>query len=52
MFTLFLLFSIPNINPAIFQRFAIGENIYQVKKAFAYASLLLALILISMSWIA
>ena len=52
MFTLFLLFSIPDINPAIFQRFAIGENVDQVKKAFAYASLLLALILISMSWIA
>ena len=51
MFTLFLLFSIPDINPAIFQRFAIGKNVDQVKKAFAYSSLLLALILISMSWI-
>lgn len=51
MLSLFLLFSIPDINPPIFQRFSIGRDVQQVKKAFAYASFLLAVILIGMSWI-
>lgn len=51
MLALFLLFAIPDINPAIFQRFAIGQNVEQVRRAFAYAALLVALILIAMSWI-
>ena len=51
MISLFVLFSIPDLSPPIFQRFSIGRNVEQVRKAFAYSALLIALILISMSWI-
>ena len=51
MLALFLLFAIPDINPPIFQRFAIGKDVAQVRRAFAYSALIIALILISMSWI-
>ena len=49
---LFLLFSIPDLNPTIFQRVSIGRNVTQVKKAFGISALLLMMILIGMSWIA
>lgn len=49
---LFLLFSIPDLNPTMFQRVAIGRNVTQVKKAFGISALLLMMILIGMSWIA
>lgn len=49
---LFLLFSIPDLNPTIFQRVAIGRSVSQVKKAFSISAILLMLILIGMAWIA
>lgn len=49
---LFLLFSIPDLNPTMFQRVAIGRSVSQVKKAFSISAILLMLILIGMAWIA
>lgn len=49
---LFLLFSIPDLNPTMFQRIAIGRDVAQVKKAFSIATVLLLFILCGMSWIA
>jgi Na+/proline symporter len=49
---LFLLFSIPDLNPTMFQRVAIGRNISQVKRAFTISTVLLFIILCGMSWIA
>jgi len=49
---LFVLFSLPDLNPVTFQRVAIGRNIPQVKKAFAISALILMLILLGMAWIA
>jgi len=49
---LFLLFSLPDLNPTMFQRVAIGRNIAQVKKAFAISALVLMFILLGMAWIA
>lgn len=48
---LFIMFSLPDLNPTMFQRVAIGRNIEQVKKAFSIAAILLMLILIGMAWI-
>ncbi len=49
---LFLLFSIPDLNPTMFQRVAIGRSVSQVKKAFSISAILLMLILMGMAWIA
>lgn len=49
---LFLLFSIPDLNPTMFQRVAMGRSIEQVKKAFTISAVLLMLILLGMAWIA
>jgi len=49
---LFLLFSIPDLNPTMFQRVAMGRTIEQVKKAFTISAVLLMLILLGMAWIA
>ena len=48
---LFIMFSLPDLNPTMFQRVAIGRSIEQVQKAFSIASILLMLILIGMAWI-
>ena len=49
---LFLLFSLPDLNPTMFQRVAIGRTIPQVKKAFIISSFILLFILLGMAWIA
>jgi hypothetical protein len=49
---LFLLFSLPDLNPTMFQRVAIGRTIPQVKKAFAISSFILLFILLGIAWIA
>ena len=49
---LFVLFSLPDINPTMFQRVAMGRDIPQVKKAFTIASFILLFILLGMAWIA
>ena len=48
---LLILFSLPDINPTMFQRVAMGRNIRQVKKAFTISSVILLLILLGMAWI-
>nr|WP_253307566.1 sodium:solute symporter family protein [Rickettsia endosymbiont of Ceutorhynchus assimilis] len=49
---LFILFSLPDINPVMFQRVAMGRNIPQVKKAFTVSAFILMVILLGMAWIA
>lgn len=49
---LLILFSIPDLNPTMFQRVAIGRSVEQVKKAFAISALVLTFILLGMAWIA
>lgn len=48
---LLVLFSLPDLNPTIFQRVAMGRNIRQVKKAFSISAILLMFILLGMAWI-
>jgi Na+/proline symporter/signal transduction histidine kinase len=50
IFLLFL-FSIPDFNPAVFQRIVMGRDIEQVQRAFSISSALVLVILIGMSWI-
>lgn len=49
---LFLLFALPDLNPTMFQRVAIGRTIPQVKKAFTISAFILMFILLGMAWIA
>ncbi|MFY9589666.1 sodium:solute symporter family transporter [Rickettsia endosymbiont of Halotydeus destructor] len=49
---LFILFSLPDINPVMFQRVAMGRSIPQVKKAFTISAIILMVILLCMAWIA
>jgi Na+/proline symporter len=49
---LFILFSLPDINPPMFQRVAMGRSIPQVKKAFNISAIILMVILLGMAWIA
>ena len=44
-------FVIPSMDPAIFQRIAMGRNVTQTKQAFTYAAIPFLLVLLFMIWI-
>ena len=52
LISLFILFSLPDLNPTMFQRVAIGRTVNQVKRAFSISAVVLMLILLGMAWIA
>lgn len=51
MIPLLLYFTVPSLRPEVFQRILMGRNIAQVRQAFLAASVLFAVIQLSMSWI-
>lgn len=51
MLALFLYFAFPSPSPAQFQRIVIGQNIKQVKKAFAISAMILLIIILAIFWI-
>lgn len=52
LISLFILFSLPDLDPASFQRISIGKNISQVQSAFNISSIFLLFVLSGMSFIA
>lgn len=51
MLALFLYFSVPGMQPDIFQRVSMGRDTKQAKKAFIGAAFLITLILFSVQWV-
>ena len=51
MLSLFLYFSVPGMQPDIFQRVSMGRNTKQAQKAFIGSAFLITLILFSVQWV-
>ena len=51
MLALFLYFSVPGMQPDIFQRISMGRDVKQAKQAFIGSAFLVTLILLSVQWI-